>query len=69
MEAALLEVNKFNRKYKSADQIQQGEIPDRYTLQNINGVDLSGKVRNQESCGSCHAHSFIQVVESRLRMK
>ena len=69
MSAAMAEVNKFKNKYKHSHQILSEEIPTNYSLTDIKGVDLSGKVRDQGSCGSCHAHSFVQVVESRLRMK
>jgi hypothetical protein len=44
-EMALVEVNKFKNKYKYAHQILAEEIPAQYSLSNINGVDLSGKVR------------------------
>jgi C1A family cysteine protease len=69
MQNALLEVNKFRRKYTHASQILDDEIPASFSLENVKGVDLSGKVRDQGGCGSCHAHSFIQVAESRLRMQ
>jgi len=32
-------------------------------------VNYAGKVRDQGQCASCYSHAFVQVVESRLRMK
>jgi hypothetical protein len=32
------------------------------------GYDFTGKVRDQGGCGSCYTMSFIQVMESRLKM-
>lgn len=60
----------WQSKYTSADQIKDEEIPQIYDFRNLNGHDLTqGVVRNQVHCGACHAISFIQVVETRLRLK
>ena len=67
-EKSLKEFRKYD-KYKHAKDIPNEEIPESYDLRNISGVDYSGKVRDQGGCGSCYSHSFIQVVESRLRQK
>lgn len=34
-----------------------------------NGVDLTGDVFKQSSCGACHATSFVSAVQSRLEIK
>lgn len=67
-EAAHKEIQKF-QKYQFAAQIPDKEIPESFDLRNIDGVNYAGKVRDQGDCGSCYANAFIQVIESRLRMK
>jgi hypothetical protein len=69
-EQAVSKAQIWQNKYSSADQIEDGEIPEIYDFRNINGIDMTRtKIRNQEHCGACHAFSFIQVIEARLRIK
>ena len=57
------------QKYKSSSSIPEREIPASFDLRNISGVNYAGEVRNQEGCAASSSHSFIQVVENRLRMQ
>lgn len=66
-QAAMTMVNKYQKKYNTTAQIPAKEIPQAYDLRNINGFDFTGKVRDQEGCGSCYTMSFIQAVESRIK--
>jgi hypothetical protein len=44
-------------------------VPDKYDPRNINGYDFTGEIRDQAECGSCYTLGFIQVAESRLKLK
>lgn len=57
------------KKYASADKIPDSALPISFDWRNIKGVDFTKAVRDQEGCGSCHIHSFVEVVESRLQLK
>jgi len=65
--AAMAKLNNFKKKYKTTEAIPEKEIPAAYDLRNIDGFDFTGKVRDQEGCGSCYTMSFIQAVESRIK--
>lgn len=65
--AALIKLGSFKKKYATADKIPKEEIPTSFDLRSINGIDFTGKVRNQHQCGSCYTMSFIQVIESRIK--
>ena len=60
-------IEALRKKYKTADEIPDKEVPQDYDLSNIEGFDFTGKVRDQGSCGSCYTVSFVQAVESRLK--
>jgi hypothetical protein len=48
----------WSKKYKTADEIPDSEIPAEYDFTNIDGYDFSGPVRDQGACGSCYTVSF-----------
>ena len=56
----------WQKKYKSANDIPDSEIPQNYDFRNINGYDFTNRVRDQEVCGSCYTLAFNQAIESRL---
>lgn len=62
-------VMQYSKKYKTADDIPDSELPESYDFTNIDGFDFTGPVRDQGACGSCYTVSFAQVIESRLKMK
>ena len=66
---ALEKVQSWAKKYKTAEEIPDDELPQTYDFTNIDGFDFTGPVRDQGACGSCYTVSFAQVVESRLKMK
>lgn len=66
---ALDKVQAYSKKYKTADEIPDGELPETLDYSNIDGFDFTGPVRDQGACGSCYTVSFAQVIESRLKMK
>ena len=53
------ELDKWRVTYKKPSDIPNSEIPASFDLREINGFNFAGKIRDQQSCGSCHAHSFI----------
>ena len=57
--AAMTKINHYKKKYKTAEEIPEKDIPASYDLRNIDGFDFTGKVRDQEGCGSCYTMSFI----------
>lgn len=44
-------------------------MPSSFDLRNISGFDFTNGVRDQGGCGSCYTFSFIEVIESRLKVK
>ena len=60
---------RWSKLYKSADHIPDHEVPKEYDFRNINGYDFTGNLRDQGPCGSCYSNSFIQAVESRMKLK
>lgn len=56
-------------KYRTASNIPDAELPKQFDLRNVNGIDFTGEIRNQQKCGSCYTMSFVQVVESRIKYK
>ena len=67
--SALAKAQTWGKKYKTADEIPDNEIPDQYDFTNIDGYDFTNSVRDQGACGSCYTVSFTQVIESRLKLK
>jgi C1A family cysteine protease len=65
----LTKAQAWGKKYKTADEIPDSEIPDQYDFTNIDGYDFTNPVRDQGACGSCYTVSFTQVIESRLKLK
>lgn len=56
-------------KYKNAQEIPDGDIPDSMDFRDIDGYDFTSYFRDQAHCGSCYTISFTQVMEARLKMK
>lgn len=67
--SALEEAQKFQKKYQSADQIPDEELPDNFDWRNVGGYDFTNKHRDQGHCGSCYTVTFTQIAESRLKIK
>ena len=55
---ALDKVQSWGKKYKTADDIPDSELPESYDYTNIDGFDFTGPVRDQGACGSCYTVSF-----------
>lgn len=55
---ALEKVQSYSKKYKTADEIPDSELPESYDFTNIDGFDFTGPVRDQGACGSCYTVSF-----------
>ena len=55
---ALLKAQTWGKKYKTADEIPDKEIPDQYDYTNLDGYDFTNSVRDQGACGSCYTVSF-----------
>ena len=66
---ALAEAQKYQKKYSSADQIPDNELPENFDWRNVGGHDFTNKHRDQGPCGSCYTVSFTQIAESRLKLK
>jgi len=54
----LRRLNHGPKKYATADQIPDSELPETYDFTNMEGFDFTGPVRDQGSCGSCYTVSF-----------
>jgi C1A family cysteine protease len=54
----LEKVQSYGKKYKTADDIPDSELPETYDFTNIDGFDFTGPVRDQGACGSCYTVSF-----------
>ena len=68
-EQALSSAQAWAETYLVADNIPDEKLPEAYDFRNINGHDFTNAVRSQEHCGACHAISFIQTAEARLKLK
>jgi len=62
-------VQRFQREYKTADEIPDWEVPNQFDWRNQRGYDFTGNLRDQAECGSCYTNAFIQVTESRMKVK
>lgn len=51
-------VQNYAKKYKTADDIPDSEIPESLNFANIDGFDFTGPIRDQGACGSCYTVSF-----------
>lgn len=51
-------VQNYAKKYKTADDIPDTEIPESLNFANIDGFDFTGPIRDQGACGSCYTVSF-----------
>lgn len=56
---ALATAQSWSQLYSSADEIPDDKLPESYDFRNLDGHDLTGPVRDQEHCGSCHTLSFL----------
>lgn len=59
---AIDEAQKWKKKYSSADQIPDSELPLNFDLRNISGSDFTGSIRKQGNCGSCYTQAFVQAI-------
>ena len=59
----------WQKKYKTAEEIPDSEIPESHDFRNINGYDFMNSHRDQGACGSCYTMGFVQAVNARLRLK
>lgn len=48
----------YQKKYKDAQDIPDGEIPQNLDYRDINGYDFTSYFRDQGKCGSCYTISF-----------
>ena len=55
---ALGEAQKFQKKYSSADQIPDSELPEFFDWRNVSGHDFTSKIRDQAACGACYTVAF-----------
>ena len=46
------------KKYTSADQIPESELPETHDWRDVNGFDYTAPFRDQGHCGSCYTISF-----------
>lgn len=63
------EAQHWQNHYKNSEEIPDELVPEKHDPRNINGYDFTGDIRDQKECGSCYTLGFIQVAESRLRLK
>jgi len=56
---ALSTAQSWSKLYNSAADIPDDKLPESYDFRNLNGHDLTGPVRDQGHCGSCHTLSFL----------
>ena len=66
---ALIFAQQWQKKYKTAEEIPDAEIPESHDFRSIEGYDFTNPHRDQGACGSCYTMGFIQAVNSRLRLK
>ena len=66
---ALATAQSWQKKYGSASEIPDAELPEQFDWRDIEGYDFTGKHRDQGACGSCHAVAFTQAAEQRLMVK
>lgn len=48
----------FQKKYATADEIPDSEIPESFDWRDVGGHDYTGQIRDQKSCGSCYTVAF-----------
>ena len=68
-EQAFREVRKWRMIYERAEEIPNTELPKSFDLRNVSGIDFTSPPRSQGFCSSCYAFSFVQALETRLRIK
>jgi len=56
--STLDKAQRFQKKYKSADEIPDSELPESLDWRNFDGYDFTSKLRDQGHCGSCYTISF-----------
>jgi len=57
------------KKYKDAQDIPDGELPETLDFRNIDGYDFTAQFSDQGHCGSCYTISMTQVMEARMKVK
>ena len=66
---ALEYAQQWQKKYATADEIPDSEIPQEHDFRNIQGYDFTGDILNQGRCGSCYTVAFTQAVNARLKLR
>ena len=66
---ALEDAQKFQKKYSSAAEIPDSDLPENFDWRSVGGYDFTGEHRDQGHCGSCYTVSFTQIAENRLKIK
>ena len=66
--AVVEKVREFS-KVSDATFLPDDSIPEIWDWRNIGGYDFTDELRDQGHCGSCYTQSFIQSVNSRLKIK
>lgn len=66
---AAAKAQSWAKKYKKPEEIPASVIPNTWDFRNIEGYDFTGHLRDQGWCGSCYTMAFVQVMESRLKLK
>ena len=68
-EKVLAEAQSYQKKYATADDIPDEELPESYDFRNIQGYDFTNIHVDQSVCGSCYTMGFVQAMNSRLKLK
>jgi hypothetical protein len=59
----------FKEKYLNIDEIPDEAVPETWDWRNIDDYDFTSSLFNQWACGACYTASFIQNIESRIKIK
>lgn len=59
------------QKYLNIDpeKIPDDEVPASWDWRKVEGVDFTGKVKDQFGCGSCYSLSFTSTLEARVKIQ
>lgn len=51
-----------------ADDFNPSDLPDTWDWRDVDGFDFTSPIRDQGGCGSCYTISFVQALESRVKI-
>jgi len=57
------------QKYSDAAYLPNESVPEAWDWRNVAGYDFTDDLKDQGKCGSCYTVSFVQSVNSRLKIK